>query len=43
MTEENDKYFEHSTKCWICDHAHVDGEVKVRDNCHHWKIKRLCA
>ena len=22
------------TKCWICNHAYVDGDVKVRDHCH---------
>ena len=26
--------FKCSTKCWICDNAYVDGDVKVRDNCH---------
>ena len=33
MTKEDDK--ENSNKCWICDNAYVDAEVKVRD---HWLI-----
>ena len=23
----------YSTKCWICNNAYVEGDVKVRDNC----------
>ena len=34
MTKEADKDFENSTKCWICDHTYVEGDVKVRHNCH---------
>ena len=34
MTKEDDKDFENSTKCWICDNVYVDGDVKVRDHCH---------
>ena len=34
MTKEDDKDFENSAKCWICDNAYVDGDVKVRDHCH---------
>ena len=30
MTKEDDK--ENSNKCWICDNAYVDAEVKVRDH-----------
>ena len=26
--------FENSTKCWICDKVYVEGDVKIRDNCH---------
>ena len=33
MTNE-DKDFENSTKCWICDSDYVDDDVKVRDHCH---------
>ena len=31
MTEKDVQDFENSTKCWICDNAFVDGDVKVRD------------
>ena len=34
MTTRNDEDFESSTKCCICDHSYVDGDVKVRDHCH---------
>ena len=34
MTRRNDEDFENSTKCWICDNAYVDGDVKARDHCH---------
>ena len=34
MTKEDDEAFENSTKCWVCDNAYVDGDVKVRDHCH---------
>ena len=37
MTKEDDEDFEKSTKCWICDSASVDGDVKVR---HHRHITR---
>ena len=23
-----------SSKCWICEKAYVEGDVKVRDHCH---------
>ena len=26
--------FKIKTKCWICDNAYIDGDVKVRNN-HH--------
>ena len=32
--EEDDGDFENSAKCWICDNACVDCDVKVRDHCH---------
>ena len=32
MTKEDD--FEKSPKCWICGHAYVEGDMKVRDHCH---------
>ena len=31
-----------STKCWICDNAYVDNDVKERNPCH-WKKKRVSA
>ena len=34
MTKKDDEDFKHSTKCWICDIAYVDYDVKVRDYCH---------
>ena len=34
MTEKDVQDFENSTKCWICDNAFVDGDVKVRDHCY---------
>ena len=43
MTKENNENFNNSTKCWICDNDYVDNNVKVRNNCHHWKIQRLCT
>ena len=33
MTKEDDD-FESSTKCWICDNLYVEGDVKVKDQCH---------
>ena len=34
MTKKDNKDFENCTKCWICDYAYADGDVKVRDHCH---------
>ena len=34
MTEVDDKDFGNSTKCWICDNAYIDDDVKVRDHYH---------
>ena len=34
MTEEDNKDFENSTKCWICDNYYADDDVTVRDHCH---------
>ena len=34
MTKEDNKDFENSTKCWICDNDYIDNDVKVRDHCH---------
>ena len=45
MIKEDDEDFENSTntKCWICDNACVDGNVKVRDHCHITGKYRGCA
>ena len=32
--KKDNEGFENSTKCWICDNAYFDGDVKVRDHCH---------
>ena len=34
MAKVDDKDFENSTKCWTCNNAYVDGNVKVWDQCH---------
>ena len=34
MTTEENKGFNNSTKCWICDDDYIDPDVKVRDHCH---------
>ena len=34
MSKGDNADFENSTKCRICDHSYVDGNVKVRDHCH---------
>ena len=34
MTQEDNKDFEKSTKCWICDNDSIDNNVQVRDHCH---------
>ena len=34
MSDKDNEKFENSTKCWICDNAYVDGDVKVRNHCH---------
>ena len=40
-TKKHVEDFENSTKCWICDNAYVDNDVKERNPCH-WKKKGLC-
>ena len=34
MTKKDDEDYENSTERWICDNVYVDGDVKVRDDCH---------
>ena len=33
-TKKDDKNFECYAKCWICDNAFVENDIKVRDHCH---------
>ena len=34
ITKKDNEDFKNFTKCWICDNVYVEGDVKVRDNCH---------
>ena len=34
MREEENEYFENSSKCGICDNSYFGGDIKVRDHCH---------
>ena len=34
MTTEDNKDFENSAKCWICDNDYIENDVKVKDHCH---------
>ena len=34
MTKEDNKNFNNSNKCWICENDHVENDAKVRDHCH---------
>ena len=34
MTKKDNEDFKNSTKCWICNHVYVEGNVKVRDHFH---------
>ena len=34
MTKEDNEDCNNSFRCWFCDHAYVDNDVKVRDHCH---------
>ena len=34
MTKEDNEDCKNSFRCWFCDHAYVDNDVKVRDHCH---------
>ena len=34
MTKKDNENFKNSTKCWICDNVYVEGDVKVRNQCH---------
>ena len=43
MTNEDDEYFENSTKCWICDNAYVKSTIKTRCHCHITEKHRCSA
>ena len=34
ITKKENEVFENSTKCWICDNAYIENDVKVIDHCH---------
>ena len=34
VNKKDNKDFENSTKCWICNNDYIDNDVKVRDHCH---------
>ena len=48
MNKEDNEDFENSTKFWICDNSHVDGDVKAVDHLHitgkyRWPVHRNCS
>ena len=34
MNKKDNKNFNNSAKCWICDNEYFDGNVKERGHCH---------
>ena len=34
MNQKDNEDFKDPIKCWICNNAFVEGDVKVRDHCH---------
>ena len=34
MTNEDNEYFENSTRSWICDNDYIDDNVQERDHFH---------
>ena len=34
ITKNDHEDFKNSNKCWICEKAYVQGDVKVEDHCH---------
>ena len=34
ITKNDHEDFKNSNKCWICEKAYVQGDVKVKDHCH---------
>ena len=43
MTKEDNKDFENSTKCWICEDNYIDGDVEVKDHCYITGKYRDCT
>ena len=43
MNKEDNKDFDNSTKCWLCDNDYVDNDVKARDHCDINEKYRDCA
>ena len=43
MAKEDIEDFQNSSKYWICDNDHVEGNFKVRDHCHVTKRYRGSA
>ena len=43
MTKKDNKDFENSTKCCICDDDYIDNVVKVRDHCDITGKYRFCT
>ena len=43
MTKKDNKDFENSTKCCICDNDYIDNDVKVRDHCDVAGKYRFCT
>lgn len=43
MTKKDEKHFENSSKCWICDNNYVDFDVKLRGHCHMNRKRRSFA
>ena len=34
MTKKENKNYESSAECWVCDNSFVENNVKVRDHSH---------
>ena len=43
ITKKDNKDFENSTKCCICDNDYIDNDVKVRDHCDIAVKYRFCT
>lgn len=38
ITNEGNENFESSAQCWIFDKTILEGDVRLRDQSHHWII-----